>query len=79
MVRLVSGGTVIRTACGRITQTSVCTKVRPVDRAASHWPLRIYRMPDQKISSANAASTSDSTSHSTANPDRVMPTLGRPK
>src|ERR1043165_5373915 len=36
-------------------------------------------MPAQKISSANEASTSESTSHSTANDGMLTPTLGSPK
>src|SRR5215831_10856653 len=78
-VRLVIGGTVSRSACGSTTEVSVARKLRPVERAASHWPFGTDRMPAQKISSAKAASTSASTSQSTANDGRLIPTLGRPK
>src|ERR1700732_925327 len=37
------------------------------------------RMPAQKISSQNAASTSESTIHNTANDGRLIPRLGSPK
>ena len=60
IVRLVSGGTVMRTACGKITWTRVAHGPKPVERAASHWPLGMASMPAQKISSVKAASTKDS-------------------
>ena len=79
MVRLVSGGTPRRIACGMTTNARVWEKERPVERAASHCPLGVEVMPAQKISSAKAASTHDNTSHSTTKLGRLMPTLGRPK
>ena len=36
MTRLVSGGTVMRTACGSTTYARVQRRPKPVERAASH-------------------------------------------
>ena len=79
MVRLVSGAMVSRSACGRITLISACPKPRPVERAASHWPLGIDTMPAQKISSAKAISTSDSDSQVETKLEGDSPAEGRPK
>ena len=40
----------LRTACGRITQAMVCRPERPVERAASVWPLGMDSMPARRIS-----------------------------
>ena len=74
IMRLVSGGMVSRTACGMTTYASVCRRDMPVERAASVWPLGTERMPAQKISSANAASTSDSASQVAVNALIARPT-----
>ena len=79
MVRLVSGGMVIRSACGRTTFISVWPNVRPVERAASHCPLATEVMPAQKISSEKAISTSVSDSQVETKPEGAMSTAGRPK
>ena len=79
MVRLVSGGTVSRIACGSTTQLSVCRNDRPVDRAASHWPFGTAVMPAQKISSANAISTRLRLAQVVPNALGRRPSDGRPK
>src|SRR5262249_60355006 len=65
MVRLVRGGIASLIACGRTTWASVPEKVRPVERAASHWPLGVEGIAAQMISSGKAARARDSTSHRT--------------
>src|SRR5574342_1383336 len=77
MVRLVSGGMVSRKACGSTTLIKVWPNDRPVERAASHWPLATEVMPAQKISSEKAISTSASESQVETNPDGDTLTLGR--
>src|SRR5262245_58142548 len=79
MVRLVSGGMVSRTAWGSTTWRIVCTKLKPVERAASHCPRGTARMPAQKISSANAARTPERASQVATKPVRRTPTVGRAK
>src|SRR6266850_6638394 len=79
MVRLVSGGMVSRKACGSTTFTRVWPNDRPVERAASHWPLATEVMPAQKISSEKAISTRASESHVETNPEGERSMLGRPK
>src|SRR5215472_7725766 len=79
MARLVRGGTPSLIACGRTTWASVVEKVRPVERAASHWPLGVEVMPAQKISSAKAISTSASDSQVETKAEGDQPAEGRPK
>src|SRR6185312_10066611 len=79
MVRLVSGGIVRRMACGSTTEPSVCAKVRPVERAASHWPFGTAVMPAQKISSANDISTRLRLAQVVPKVPGEKPSEGRPK
>ena len=48
------GGSISRTACGRITSRSVRRKRKPSAVAASHWPLGIASMEPRKISPKKA-------------------------
>jgi hypothetical protein len=79
MVRLVSGGIARRKACGSTTFIKVWPNDKPVERAASHWPLATEVMPAQKISSENAMSTNASDNQVETKPEGERPALGRPK
>ena len=52
---LVSGGTITRNACGRITRRSVGPLGRPSARAASVWPQLTAVMPLRTTSAMKAA------------------------
>ena len=52
---LPSGATAPRNACGRMTWRSVWVKVRPIERAASAWPVGTVLMPQRSDSQTNAA------------------------
>jgi len=69
ITRLVSGGTATRSACGICTYTSACNAVMPHERAASRCPTGSERKPAQMLSSAYAASTSDSARQVAVNAD----------
>src|SRR6266436_10051353 len=69
MVRLVSGGMASRKACGSTTLNRVWPNERPVERAASHWPLATEVIPAQKISSEKAISTKASDSQVETKPE----------
>ena len=55
MTTLISGGTTVRNACGRITSRSDWVKVSPMERAASACPTPTALMPDRTASQKNAA------------------------
>ncbi len=55
MTTLISGGMTVRTACGRITDPSVCENVSPMLRAASAWPTGTLLMPERIASAKNGA------------------------
>jgi len=55
MTTLMSGGTTVRNAWGRITSRSDWVKVSPIERAASACPAPTALMPDRTASQKNAA------------------------
>ena len=79
IVRFVRSGMAMRTACGITTLARAWPKLRPVERAASHWPRGIAVIAAQNASSAKAARTSASPSTAAAKALSVMPAYGRPK
>src|SRR6218665_3331235 len=79
ITRLVNGGTARRIACGSSTHCMDCHHVRPVERAASICPAGTARIPAHTLSSAEAASTSDSDNQVTAKADSGTPSEGKPK
>ncbi len=52
---LVSGGMMMRSACGRTTRRRVWPSLSPIARAASSWPLLTASMPPRMISAMKAA------------------------
>ncbi len=79
MVRLVSGGTAMRNACGITTSISTGSGRSPSDSATSVCPRGTARMAAKNTSSAKAASTALSATKVARKPDSSTPAEGRPK
>ena len=52
---LVSGGMMMRIACGMTTRRSAWPLLRPIASAASFWPLDTPWMPERTISAMKLA------------------------
>lgn len=53
MYTLMSGGIVMRNACGSTTSVTVWPKPRPMLRAASAWPTGTPLIPERNASATN--------------------------
>lgn len=49
-VLLIKSGTTLRVACGTMMNAMVSNRFKPVDRAATLWPLGIVSIPAREIS-----------------------------
>ena len=56
---LVVGGIIILSACGITINRKTCVLVRPMDAAASFWPLSIPKIPALTFSAINVDVYSD--------------------
>ena len=77
MSRLVMGGTVVRSDCGITMRRMICTKERPMARAASICPTPMALMPLMKFSDANDDTTRITQHSRHVRYDSVAPRYGR--